>query len=445
MDTPIIDFVKEYSNGNYTRLHMPGHKGKAFVGLENLDITEFDGADCLYNASGIIKQSRENASSLFGANTFYSTEGSSLCIRAMLYLALKNRKDINCKPFILAGRNAHKTFVSTLGLLDIDVKWIYPEKNDGYLSCSISADKLEKALLSCEYMPIAVYITSPDYLGNVTNVKELSLVCKKYGVLLLVDNAHGAYLKFLPQSQHPIDLGADMCCDSAHKTLPALTGSAYLHLSKKISKKILSQVEYALSIFGSTSPSYLILQSLDAVNKYISDGYKDHLQNFISNLDLLKQELLTKGYTLYGNEPLKITICTKRYGYTGVQLNKILNQNGVFVEFYDCDFLVMMFTPQTASDLEKIKNILLSIPRKKMIDNKIPALNQDDRLINVRKALLANTEKLPLKKCLNKTFAELAMNCPPAVPIVACGEIIDQEAIDCLKYYGVKECTVIKE
>lgn len=157
---------------------------------------------------------------------------------------------------------------------------------------------------------MAVYITSPDYLGNQAKIFELANVCHKYDVLLLVDNAHGAYLKFLPTSLHPIDLGCDMCCDSAHKTLPVLTGGAYLHLSKKRLSFLDSDVKEAFRLFGSTSPSYLILQSLDLANVYL-EQLTNKLTDFIPIIDTMKQKLIENGYQLIGNEPLKLTNCYK--------------------------------------------------------------------------------------------------------------------------------------
>ena len=446
MDTPIIDFVKEYANSKSCRLHMPGHKGKTLLGLEKLDITEIDGADCLYNANGIIKKSRENASRIFGAHTFYSTEGSSLCIRAMLYLALKNAKNNGDKPFVLAGRNAHKAFLSAVGLLDIDVKWIYPEDNDAYLSCSITPQKLMLELQSCKIKPIAVYLTSPDYLGNLLEIQKLAKICKEQKVLLLVDNAHGAYLKFLPKSLHPIDLGADMCCDSAHKTLPALTGSAYLHLSKNLSQEIVDQAEHALSIFASTSPSYLSLQSLDEVNLYLCQGYKENLQKFIEKINALKTSLIKHGYTLFGNEPLKITINAKDFGYTGLELNDILKNNDVYCEFYDKDFLVMMFTPSLEDEwLNKIGVILCSLNKKTVINDTAPKPNKASKILSVKQALLSNCELVKTENALGRVFASLSINCPPAIPIVVCGERIDENAIKCLKHYQIESCFVVKE
>ena len=177
MNTPICDFVRRYVDDNLIRMHMPGHKGKAFLGFEKYDLTEIDGADSLYEAQGVIRQSEEIASSIFGCPTFYATEGSSQCIRAMLYLLCIAKSDKSGKPFILAGRNAHKAFISAVSLLDIDVEWIFPTEEEYYLSCNITVDRLEGLLKNTERKPDAVYITTPDYLGNTVDVKKLADVC----------------------------------------------------------------------------------------------------------------------------------------------------------------------------------------------------------------------------------------------------------------------------
>ena len=134
------------------------------------------------------------------------------------------------------------------------------------ISQDITSEMLKEKLSAMEILPAAVYITCPDYLGNMLDIKALSEICHNFGVLLLVDNAHGAYLNFLCESKHPISLGADMCCDSAHKTLPVLTGGAYLHMAGGLSESIYRNAKRAMALFASTSPSYLILQSLDMAN-----------------------------------------------------------------------------------------------------------------------------------------------------------------------------------
>ncbi len=241
-------------------MHMPGHKGTALLGPEPLDLTEIEGADVLYHAEGIIRESEANAAALFGTKRrSIPAEGSSLCIRAMLYLALLHAR-ANHKTVIAAGRNAQGLHDGA-ALLDLDIRWIYG--TESVISRHHPA-QLEDVIVSEN--PAAVYITSPDYLGNIADIKSLSTVCKKHGVLLLVDNAHGAYLPFLPEPMHPMQLGADICCDSAHKTLPVLTGGAYPASRTARRTCCAACGKTPWRSFASTSPSYLILQSLDAMN-----------------------------------------------------------------------------------------------------------------------------------------------------------------------------------
>ena len=269
MNTPICDFVRAYREREALRLHMPGHKGRPLLGPEELDITEIPGADVLYHARGLIRESEENAASLFGsARTLYSAEGSSLCIRAMLQLSLLYARLRGLPPRVAAGRNAHRVFLEAAALLDLELRWI--GCGPSLLSCVPTLSELEALFSDPESAPAAVYLTSPDYLGNCLDLAPYAELCRRHGALLLVDNAHGAYLKFLSPSKHPLDQGADLCCDSAHKTLPVLTGGAWLHLSHSCPKELLPMAEQALALFASTSPSYLILQSLDAVNPLLA-------------------------------------------------------------------------------------------------------------------------------------------------------------------------------
>lgn len=443
MKTPICDFVKKYAENNLLRLHMPGHKGKSFLGFENYDITEVDGADCLSLSNGIIKESELNASEIFGAKTFYSTEGSSLCVRAMIFLCYKYAKLLGKKPLILAGRNAHKSFLSAVSLLDFDVAWLYG--SDSYLSCDINASKLKECLLNMETLPVALYITNPDYLGNTVDIKSISTVCKEFNVLLIVDNAHGAYLKFLPNSLHPIDLGADMCCDSAHKTLPALTGASYLHISKNTNKFFSENVKNALSLFSTTSPSYLTLQSLDMLNRYLIDSYKEQLENIVEKIKILKTNLSLYGYTLLGNEPLKLCINVKPFGYNGFEFNDMLKDNGAICEYYDQDYIVFMLTPETEeSGIFRLEKILKSIKKTTPIMYLPPKVVKPKTAMNIRQALMSTSQTIEIHNSLGKIASCLAVNCPPAVPIIVSGEIIDEKVISVLDYYGINTIEVVK-
>jgi len=445
LNTPICDFVENYIKKSPLRLHMPGHKGVSFLGSENRDITEIDGADSLYEAKGIISESEKNASLLFDCPTFYSTEGSSLCIRAMLYLAMLYAKDQNKAPLIAAARNAHKVFLSAAALLRFDIDWIYPSDNDSYLSCTIREDELESYFSAANPKPAAVYVTSPDYLGNTADIAALSRVCHRHGALLIVDNAHGAYLKFLQASHHPIDLGADLVCDSAHKTLPVLTGGAYLHVSANAPSFFNTSVKSALGLFGSTSPSYLILQSLDLANRYMADGYKERLAAFADSAEKLKASLKQNGFNFLGNEPLKITIDAKDYGYSGNNLACELMARNIIPEFYDPDFAVLMLTPDVGEDgLKALQAALLSIDKKETIQKKSPVITKPEKVMGVADAVFAASEELFVKDCLGRVLSQASVSCPPAVPIVVCGELIDKNAIECMEYYGIEKCVVVK-
>lgn len=440
MTTPICDFVNKYAEKNCVRLHMPGHKGKNVIGCETFDITEFSGADELYMPSGIIAESEKNASAVFGAQTFYSAGGSTLCIQAMLYLIKMHAATQNKKAKILSGRNAHKAFVNAAALLDIETVWIYP-KSGVYHSGIADTDMIEKAIEAEK--PTAVYITSPDYLGNISDIYKIAKVCRENNVILAVDNAHGAYLKFLPQSKHPIDEGADICCDSAHKTLPVLTGGAYLHIGKNAPEIFFERAKEAMALFGSSSPSYLILESLDRFNSY-AKKYKIKLNNLISEISDTKTVLKKHGFDVIGDEPTKVTVKTKTFGYTGFQIAKILEKNEIYTEFCDSDFLVMMFSPSNGSDdIRRTENVLLSVRKRDPINTFPPQVTKPKRKLSPREAIFAQSEYVDTEKCIGRICAQTAVSCPPAVPIVVCGEIINKTAAESLKYYGIKKCRVI--
>ena len=439
MNTPIFDFIEKYKQSNASRLHMPGHKGKSFLGCESQDITEISGADSLFEASGIIAESEANASELFGANTFYSTEGSSHCIRAAVYML----KLYGCKK-IFAARNAHKAFISACALNGIEPIWLFPEGNV-FLSGLVDSKAVEAAL-SKETEKCAVYLTSPDYLGNICDIESISRVCKNYGATLFVDNAHGAYLKFLPKSIHPIDLGADVCCDSAHKTLPVLTGGAYLHISKGAPEFFKEKAKDALSLFGSTSPSYLTLASLDLANGYIANGYQARLAEFIAVLSDAKRELTAHGFELSGNEELKIVIKTKSFGYLGFEMATILESSGIYCEFADRDHIVFMLTPENSkNDLNRLVLALESVEKREIITEKAPAVPFCEKALSVREAVFSESERIKASESNGRIVAQFNVACPPAVPIAVCGERLCEGALKCFEYYGIDHVSVVKE
>ena len=445
MNTPILDFVARYSDAQPMRLHMPGHKGKGFP--ESADITEIPGADVLYHPTGIILESERNAASLFGSGrTVYSAEGSSLPIRAMVYLAALYAGQMGQRPLIAAGRNAHKVFISAAAVLDVQVDWLYGENPGSLLRCDITPEGLEAYLQSALEKPTAVYITSPDYLGNMADVAGLSRVCRKYGCLLLVDNAHGAYLNFLEESLHPMALGADMCCDSAHKTLPVLTGGAYLHISKSAPGLFAQAADQAMALFASTSPSYLILQSLDRANKIIADWWGRRVIQAAGEWGQVKAQLREAGFPLTGQEPLKLTILPKACGYTGEALAGILEEKNVFCEFADPDYLVLMLPVEYDPDLPaQLTKVLLSVPRREPVLTSPPVLHPCETVLPPHEALFRPSRFIPTKDAAGSIMADPTVSCPPAIPVVCSGERIEAWAVEAMEYYGITQVRVVDE
>ena len=471
MTTPIVDFVHRYAQSGTSRLHMPGHKGQSLLGFEPWDITEIQGADELYEAEGIIAESEANATRLFGTvHTYYSTEGSSQCIRAMLCLALQAAPCTEYRPVLLAARNAHKALLYAAALLDFDIQWLWPSAEDAgaLCSCPVTAPRLTEALQAMERQgrkPFGVYVTSPDYLGGMQDIAALAAACKAFALPLLVDNAHGAYLRFLPEgSRHPITLGAAMCCDSGHKTLPVVTGGAYLHLGPDAPIQDEAAVRGALALFGSTSPSYLILQSLDRCNRTLSEGYPLRLLQCCGYLTCLRRELnelaeakrcpLPLALTGPRQEPLKVTLDAASLGMSGTALAEVLRRAGIECEYADPRYVVLMFTPENppqdyarlrAALEQAVEAVTLPIPQPEDPAGEFAALEQQARqCCTIRQAVFAPQERIPAAQAVGRICAVPTVSCPPAIPIAVSGEVITPAAAALMQRYGVEMVSVLK-
>lgn len=468
MRMPIIDFIEKYEQSNTVRFHMPGHKGRTFLGCEGFDITEIKGADSLYEADGIIAKSEKEATKLFGTlRTLYSTEGSSQCIRAMLYLAVTSKKEkmrAEERPIIVAARNVHKAFLYAAALIDIDVEWLWSEnESESLCKCDISTRQLENTLERLEESgrkPVAVYVTSPNYLGQQLDIESLSKVAHQYGVLFLVDNAHGAYLHFLEKSEHPIDLGADLCCDSAHKTLPVLTGGAYLHIAdrsidegeekgREMTKEIVDISKQAMSLFGSTSPSYLTMASLDVCNRYMADGYRENLREKIKQIDSLKKDLAKQGWKIEKTDPLKVTI--KVPEKMGKKISDKLREKKIECEYAEESYIVFMLTVEnTEEEIEWLGESLGEIAGQMQLKSSdiqkaiIFSAPKGEQICSIRQAIFSASETIPVREALGRICAMPTVTCPPAIPIAVAGEKIAEQTIEVFEYYGIGEVDVMK-
>ena len=439
MNTPIADFVRRYAGESVARMHVPGHKGKPFLGCEPLDNTEICGADALYEASGIVAESEANASALFGSRcTCYSTEGSSHCIRAMLYLAVM----YSGSHRVVAARNVHRAFVSAAALLDLDVTWLWPQNSSSLCSCPVSAGQLEDALKALPAPPAAVYITSPDYLGNMADISALAEICHRHKTLLLVDNAHGAYLRFLRPSRHPLDLGADLCCDSAHKTLPVLTGGAYLHVSRDAPAGVEGSAKEALALFGSTSPSYLTLASLDLCNLYLTENYSERLEETAGALQKVRDRLAEAGWHTEPCDPLRLTLAVPADG-TGQALAAKLRCAGAECEYADRDFLVLMATPENRP--EEMERVIEALGRCTAQPKRLslPPV-RGKQACSIRTAAFSPREIVPIACSLGRVCGLHSMGCPPAIPVAVAGERISAEMLAVFAHYDIRSIEVLR-
>lgn len=451
MDTPIVNFVKNYVENKGTRFHMPGHKGHVFFGLEPYDITEIEGADVLHHGDGIIAKSQQNASSLFGSGaTHYSTEGSTHCIKAMLAILLMESPKKKARPYILAARNVHRSMIDACALLDFDVKFLRQKDSKSLCSSVIAAADVRSALQNAKELPLGVYVTSPDYLGQITDIKDVARVCAEFQVPLVTDNAHGAYRHFLDEGKHPLDMGVSMCCDSAHKTLPVLTGGAYLHIHRDFVDRFEPYAQQALSLFGSTSPSYIIMQSLDLCNLYMSENYRLELKNVINQIDTIKKEFYKLGIHIEESEELKIVIAACDSGYTGDEIAEEMREYKIECEYADWQNVVLMLTPQnTKKDFARLsqwaqETKLVSKP-KNALERKDCMLGVTRQVVCIREAVMSASELVEVDHAVGRICASETISCPPAIPIAISGEMITSKMVQEFKKFEIEKVCVIRE
>ncbi len=374
---------------------------------------------------------------LYGsAETYYSAGGSTLCIQAMLAaMKLEGRK-------VIAARNSHRAFLNAAALLDIDTEWLMPEYSGGILSGEISLEKAEAMLIknpnSC------LYITSPDYTGKTADISALAEICHRYGAVLLVDNAHGAHLAFMEKNIHPIALGADICCDSAHKMLPALTGAAMLHTSAPKYSGILRQ---CMSMFGSTSPSYIIMASLDLCCDYIETRIRSDIKQGTENIKKYCREF-SGSLRFAEGDPFHITIMAAESGYDGIELAENMRRSGAECEYADHELIVLLMSPCCdENDYHRLSEITckaLSVTPKRRTERRTFSPVLPERVCSIRQAFFAESEEIPVEEAEGRICASVKVPCPPAVPIAVSGEKIDSRCINIYKSYGISTVIVVK-
>ncbi|MCM1166452.1 MAG: amino acid decarboxylase [Lachnospiraceae bacterium] len=425
MNTPICNFLERYTTENRLRLHMPGHKGEF-----PHDITEVFGADSLYGSDisgGIIGTSEALAASVFGAKrTCYSCGGSTLAIQAGLAL-LKAR---GCKT-VAASRYSHRALASAAALLQMNVKWLYPRE---YMTADVVYDA--EAVSGAD----ALFITNIDYYGG-----TWKFVNPKMPVL--IDNAHGSYLKFIDknifgtQYLHPLELGFPlMSAESAHKTLPVLTGGAYLHFTDGVDA---SRAKEMMAMFGSSSPSYLVLESLDRFNSMIADNVQ-MVNNACEAVAMLKEKLTMAGIPMRKSDPLRVTINARECGMSGFEFARGLRANGVECEMADENYVVLMFSAVTSmEDCERAEMAVLFVPMNvPQPVVKFPAIKPAVDM-PMWEAMYKPQRVVPVDRAGGEVCGAMTAPCPPGVPLIFPGEIIDHSVAEALKMHGVKNVSVL--
>ncbi len=433
----------EYNRKGMSSFHTPGHKGVRLFDEDvwGLDLTEIPGADSLYEARGVLLESEKRAAGLFGSvRTLISAGGNTLCIQAMLRLAALDGR------LILSGRNVHRSAVSAMALLDIQPCWVDMARDAGYgmpgrVKSEDILDKLDSMGEVC-----AVYITSPDYYGVLSDIKSIARECRDRGSHLIVDNAHGTHLKFLKNSLHPLDLGATMSADSAHKTLPVMTGGAWLHISDC---ELSQRAKESMAVFGSTSPSYPVMCSLDMCLEYLkARGYQD-FEILNKKVNSIKSIAIDKGIFLPSGtcDPTRITLMASSIGYSGYEFADYMRKNKIEPEFSDENYVVFIPSPfNSEEDWARLENALCKIPikEKRKIcegDNyiELPEVN-----MTLREAMFSAHTLVDVEKSLGRVAGEIVCPCPPGVPVVMPGEVIGEREKKALEAYGVSRVHVVR-
>lgn len=441
-DTPLYTALINHKKCNRASFHTPGHKcaaGALPQDLLKLDFTELPDTDSLFEADGAILQAEQKASALFGTKrTLISSGGCTLCIQAMLRLAAPNGGKI------IAGRVIHRSAVNSMALLDLQPVWVLPRQNAGVsLAGRICAEDIADALRKNPDAK-AVYLTSPDYFGVLSDISAISNVCRQYGVPLLVDNAHGAHLMFTTQNLHPITLGASMTACSAHKTLPVLTGGAWLNIADT---RFADNAKDAMALFGSTSPSYPIMASLDLSRAWLSEHGAQAYRKLEGTVAEIKHLAANCGIQLPQGivDPTRITLNTASIGMTGTSAAELFRKRGVEPEYADASHVVLIATPfNTEADFDCLSAAIQALPTAPSLPDHpalppLPTMN-----VSPRQAIFGGWEQVELHKAKGRIAAQAACPCPPGVPVVMPGEILTKEVIDFLLGYGFFAIKVLK-
>ncbi|WP_050608401.1 aminotransferase class I/II-fold pyridoxal phosphate-dependent enzyme [Clostridium niameyense] len=460
---PIIKGVLKYIEENNLLFSMPGHKGgagflytkegKSF--MENIikyDLTEVDGLDNLHNSEGIIKESGNLLSRLYNSKkSYFLVNGSTSGNLAMIFSAFKEGDKV------IVERNCHRSIFN--GIVIRKLKPIYI-KNKIYdkFNAPLAID-LEHFLLLIEENKDAkgIIITYPNYYGICPNLQLIINKAKECGMKVLVDSAHGAH--FVATDKLPEDalkLGADMVVMSAHKTLPSLTQTAFLHIGKKCDIDI-NKVDFFVSLFLSTSPSYIFLCSMEYSRFYLDEYGKDNYNKFIKLCERYRIKINSiPNFHVIGEEDKKIFnynfqnvkyIDPTRYvinlnnGLSGYKLLDYLRENKIQCEMADSSNIVLILSPfYREKEMEKLYNCIKNCDCNSLKSDEIKTVKYLNDLNNQQKLLPfqvidKDSQWIDIKESVDKINYNSIVPYPPGVPIIMPGELITKEIVDAICYY----------
>ncbi len=435
----------EYAKSDMYPFHMPGHKR---VSLEQwspyeMDITEIDGFDNLHQPREILLEEQKKAAKIYGSKEcFYLINGSTCGILAAISSTVK----IGGK--ILVARNCHKSVYNAIFLRQLEVVYAYPEVTAMGLSGQIKAETIEELLMKNPDVE-AVLITSPTYDGMISDIESISKIVHKYEIPLIVDGAHGAHLGFIKEfPENPIKMGADIVIESVHKTLPAFTQTALLHVcSNRVPAK---EVKKYLGIYESSSPSYILMAGIGRCMDYLEERGIEDLQRLAENLDnfykqtqnlknikVLKKEDFTK-IDLYDFDKSKILIFSTKQGVSGSRLYQILLEKyHLQMEMVSGQYVIALCSVMdTTEGLQRLAHALEEMDHSNIFQDtndvtleKTNIYCKKKQFLPIYKAEEMKKTEIRFEEAVGKISGEYLYLYPPGIPFLVPGEEITKNLI----------------
>ncbi|MBQ9827943.1 MAG: aminotransferase class I/II-fold pyridoxal phosphate-dependent enzyme [Lachnospiraceae bacterium] len=434
----LFESLEEYGKSGRYPFHMPGHKrDPEFVKVADCDITEIEGFDDLHHAEGILRDCGEYAGKLYnGTETHFLVNGSTGGIQAAVAAAAGPGE------YILAARNSHKALYNAAAVTGVKLEYIYPRIDERYgCALGITADEAAEVLDICLLTGKAVkavYITSPTYEGMVSDVRGIAKECHKRGIPLIVDEAHGAHFGFderLPESSAGI---ADIVIHSVHKTLPSLTQTALIHLSGDIIDR--DRVRYMLTVFQSSSPSYILMASIDRCMEMMADRafVKQHYDRLFANIERLKRAISGGSLKLLDtDDPTRLLIGAENGSMAGPEIYRELeNSFNIEPEMYTPFYTVLISTLcDTDEGFDLLIGACTELGKRSYPEcGKAPVqLSERMKLFDAGTALRMGKSIIPADKAEGSISGGYIYVYPPGIPMIVPGEVIDKKVTDEIK------------